>query len=276
MIKIAGVQMDVTIGDVDGNIQNIIERFRTTNSENAKLTVFPECALTGYCFNDLEEAKQFAESVPGPATDRLAAACKDLNAYMVVGMLELDGTDVYNAAVLIGPEGVIANYRKVHLPYLGVDMFTSFGDRAFAVHNAGDVNVGMLICYDASFPEATRCLAMDGADLICLPTTGRPARRQPRTTQSTRALLKTRCTSPRSTESATSEDLASSVVAVSAIRTETRLSKPRHVGKKSSTLRSMLSWLGRKRSCECPASTQSIDLPIAARKCTALWQNRTI
>ena len=125
MIKIAGVQMDVTIGDVDGNIQNIIERFRTTNSENAKLTVFPECALTGYCFNDLEEAKQFAESVPGPATDRLAAACKDLNAYMVVGMLELDGTDVYNAAVLIGPEGVIANYRKVHLPYLGVDMFLS-------------------------------------------------------------------------------------------------------------------------------------------------------
>ncbi len=174
MIKIAGVQMDVTIGDVDGNIQNIIERFRTTNSENAKLTVFPECALTGYCFNDLEEAKQFAESVPGPATDRLAAACKDLNAYMVVGMLELDGTDVYNAAVLIGPEGVIANYRKVHLPYLGVDMFTSFGDRAFAVHNAGDVNVGMLICYVASFPEATRCLAMDGADLICLPTNWPP------------------------------------------------------------------------------------------------------
>ena len=174
MIKIAGVQMDVTLGKVDHNIENVIERFRTTTAAGAAYTVFPECALTGYCFNDLDEARQFAESIPGPATDRLAQACADLSAHMVVGMLEVDGTDVFNAAVLIGPNGVISNYRKVHLPYLGVDMFTSFGDRAFASHQAGDLNIGMLICYDASFPEASRCLAMDGADLIALPTNWPP------------------------------------------------------------------------------------------------------
>lgn len=174
LTKIAGVQMDVTLGEVDQNIQNVIERFKTTTAENTALTIFPECAITGYCFNDLEEARQFAESIPGPATERLAKACAELNAHMVVGMLEVDGDDVYNAAVLIGPNGVISNYRKVHLPYLGVDMFTSFGNRAFASHQAGDVKVGTLICYDASFPEATRCLAMDGAELIALPTNWPP------------------------------------------------------------------------------------------------------
>lgn len=174
MTKIAGVQMDVTIGETDRNIENVIERFRTTVSSGAALSVFPECALTGYCFDDLDEARQFAESIPGPSTDRLARACRELNAYMVVGMLELDGEDVFNAAVLIGPAGVISNYRKVHLPYLGVDMFTSFGNRAFASHQAGDIKVGMLICYDASFPEASRCLAMDGAELIALPTNWPP------------------------------------------------------------------------------------------------------
>lgn len=166
--------MDVTLGEVDQNIENVINRFRTTSDAGAALTIFPECALTGYCFNDLDEARQFAEAIPGPATERLTKACSDLNAHMVVGMLEADGDHVYNAAVLIGPTGVVSSYRKVHLPYLGVDMFTSFGNRAFTSHQAGDVKVGMLICYDASFPEATRCLAIDGAELIALPTNWPP------------------------------------------------------------------------------------------------------
>ena len=174
LTKIAGVQMDVTLGDVNQNIENVINRFKTTTNADAALTIFPECALTGYCFNDLDEAREFAEPIPGPSTERLAKACADLDAYMVVGMLEADGDDVFNAAVLIGPDGVLSNYRKVHLPYLGVDMFTSFGNRAFATRQAGDVKVGMLICYDASFPEASRCLAMDGAELIALPTNWPP------------------------------------------------------------------------------------------------------
>ena len=76
--------------------------------------------------------------------------------------------------VLVGPKGVIGSYRKVHLPYLGIDMFTSFGDRPFDVHAAGDVKIGMQICYDASFPEASRCQALLGADLIVLPTNWPP------------------------------------------------------------------------------------------------------
>ena len=173
-MKIAGVQMDVVIENVDRNLGRMVDRLRETTAAGARLTVFPECALCGYCFGSLEEARPFAQTIPGPATETMREACAESGCYSLFGMLELDGPAIYNAAVLVGPTGVIGSYRKVHLPYLGIDMFTSFGDRPFAVHNAGELKVGMNICYDAAFPEASRVLAILGADLIALPTNWPP------------------------------------------------------------------------------------------------------
>jgi predicted amidohydrolase len=173
-MKIAGVQMDVTIAEVDRNLGAMIGHLRETTARGARLTVFPECALCGYCFNSLDEARPFAQTIPGPATERLREACAELGSYTVFGLLEIEGTKLFNAAVLVGPTGVIGCYRKVHLPFLGIDMFTSFGDRPFAVHNAGELKIGVNICYDASFPEAARTLAILGADLIVLPTNWPP------------------------------------------------------------------------------------------------------
>ena len=51
MTKIAGIQMDVTIGEVSANIDNVIERFKTTTQSGAALSIFPECVLTGYCLS---------------------------------------------------------------------------------------------------------------------------------------------------------------------------------------------------------------------------------
>jgi predicted amidohydrolase len=173
-MKIAGVQMDVALADVDANLTCILERLRETRAHGATLTIFPECAATGYCFESLQEARPLAQTVPGPATERIAAACRELGGYAIFGMLEADGERVFNSAVLVGGEGVVGSYRKVHLPFLGVDMFTSYGDRPFAVHEIGGVRVGMNICYDAAFPEAARSLAILGADLIALPTNWPP------------------------------------------------------------------------------------------------------
>ncbi|HMC11943.1 MAG TPA: carbon-nitrogen hydrolase family protein [Pirellulaceae bacterium] len=173
-MRIAGVQMDVAIENVNRNLGVMIDRLRETTGAGARLTVFPECALCGYCFGSLEEARPFAQTIPGPATEAMREACAELGCYSIFGMLELDGPKIFNAAVLVGPTGVIGSYRKVHLPYLGIDMFTSYGDRPFAVHNAGELKVGMTICYDAAFPEASRALAILGADLIALPTNWPP------------------------------------------------------------------------------------------------------
>ena len=69
---------------------------------------------------------------------------------------------------------MISSYRKAHLPFLGVDRFTTPGDGAFQVATAGEIRVGMNICYDATFPEAARVLMLEGADLIVLPTNWPP------------------------------------------------------------------------------------------------------
>ena len=173
-MKVAGVQMDVAIGDWNRNLATMIDFLRQTSANGAKLTVFPECALSGYCFGSLTEAIPFAQPIPGPATEAMRQACAEVGGYTVFGMLELAGDKVFNAAVLVGPTGVIGSYRKVHLPFLGIDMFTSFGDRPFAVHQAGELKIGMNICYDAAFPEAARSLALLGAELIVLPTNWPP------------------------------------------------------------------------------------------------------
>jgi predicted amidohydrolase len=86
-------------------------------------------------------------------------------------MLERGDRDrLFNTAALLGPVGVVATYRKIHLPFLGVDRFTTPGDRPFAVHDLGGLRLGINICYDGSFPESARVLMLLGADLVVLPT----------------------------------------------------------------------------------------------------------
>jgi predicted amidohydrolase len=168
--KIAGVQMDCKLGEVAHNLGVVREQLRPAVDRGARLVVYPECALTGYAFTSKEEALPFAQPIPGPATDALADDCRALGAYAVVGLLERSGEDLFNACVLVGPDGVVGSYRKIHLPVLGVDRFATPGDRPFAVQEIDGLRVGMNICFDGSFPESSRILTLLGADLIVLPT----------------------------------------------------------------------------------------------------------
>jgi predicted amidohydrolase len=168
--KIAAVQMDCKLGAVATNRERIATYLRAAASAQARLAIFPECALTGYAFDNKDEALSVAETIPGPSTEFLAAVCKECHIWAVVGGLERAGVQMFNVAALIGPEGLHAVYRKIHLPFLGVDRFTIPGDQPFAVHDIGGLRVGMNICYDGSFPESSRILMLLGVDLIALPT----------------------------------------------------------------------------------------------------------
>jgi predicted amidohydrolase len=126
--------------------------------------------LTGYCFTSLDEAKPYAEPAEGRSGEAIADACRRMGVYTVVGYIEKSDEAYYNAAMLIGPEGLVGNYRKVHLPYLGVDRFLTPGDRDFEIFDLPFGKIGINICYDASFPEAARSLKLLGAQLIILPT----------------------------------------------------------------------------------------------------------
>ncbi len=169
-MKVAAVQVDVKIGDIDHNLSQIVQLIAESRSQGAELIIFPECALTGYCFSDLNEARQFAQSIPGPATDLIVKALKEFGGYAIFGMLEPSADGVFNVAVLAGADGIIGVYRKIHLPGLGVDQFATYGDRPFEVYDVGDIRVGIAICYDSAFPESARTMMLQGADLIALPT----------------------------------------------------------------------------------------------------------
>lgn len=185
---VAGIQMPVDFAVKASNLDRVEAHLRTAAGNGARLVVFPECVLTGYCFESLEEARAVAEPIPGPSIERMAAVCDELDVYVVFGLLEQDSERMFNACALVGPSGLIASYRKIHLPYLGIDRFATPGDRPFAVHDVGEVRVGMNICYDCSFPESARIMALAGADLIVLPTNWPPgAQSVPRFTVQTRA-----------------------------------------------------------------------------------------
>ncbi len=173
-MKIAGVQMDVALADKERNLQTIEDRLREAVRHGAQLVVFPECAVTGYCFESLAEAQAVAEPMDGPSVRRLEAMCREYDVFAVVGTVEADGPRVFNVCVLTGPQGLLGVYRKIHLPHLGLDNFSTPGDRPFRVWQAGPIRLGMNICYDVSFPESSRIMALAGADLIALPTNWPP------------------------------------------------------------------------------------------------------
>jgi predicted amidohydrolase len=168
-VRVAVAQIEPALGDNERNLGVCLSRLEEAAAAGAELLVLPECSIPGYVFESAEEARPYAEPVPGPVTEAFAAACARLGVYVVCGLLEVDGDDICNTAVLVGPDGLIGSYRKTHLPYLGVDRFTRPGDE-LALFDTPLGRIAIEICYDLRFPELTRSLALAGADIVVLPT----------------------------------------------------------------------------------------------------------
>ncbi len=181
--KASGVsvaQVRPETGRVEANTAMILEKAAQAAAEGSELIVFPELTLTGLP-DSPEQAGVLAETVPGPSLDRLCAAAAELGIHMVVGLVEREGGRYYNAAVLLGPDGLLGKYRKIHL--CGHDAaWAEPGNLGFPHFNIGLGRVGLLIGHDALFPEPARILAVNGVDLICCPsavTAPKPYQYQP-------------------------------------------------------------------------------------------------
>lgn len=169
LLNVAAVQMAPVLGALDANRAQVLAQLDVAAGAGAQLVVFPECATCGYNFASLEAAQAAAEPIPGVTSQAVAAACRRLGVHVAVGLLEQVGDGVANSAILVGPNGLLATYRKTHLPCLGVDRFVTPGNQ-LAVHETPIGRLGMLVCYDLRFPEAARLLALQGADVIVHPT----------------------------------------------------------------------------------------------------------
>jgi len=168
-MKIASAQMDVVFGDSIANAERAIQKLDELKALGVEVVVFPEAFLTGYCVSSLEEARAIAIARDSEAVLKLKETADRLDIIAVIGFAELSGDTVYNTAVLLEPGREPRFYQKTHLPYLGLDMFVCPGQE-LPVFNTRVGNIGILICYDLRPPEATRVLALNGADILILPT----------------------------------------------------------------------------------------------------------
>lgn len=168
-MRVGVAQIEPKLGEPERNLETCLARVEEAAAGGCALLVLPECSISGYVLESAEEAARYAEEIPGRSTEALAEACRRLGVHCVLGLLEREGDQLRNSAVLIGPEGLVGRYRKTHLPFLGVDRFTVPGDQA-EVFETAIGRIAIEICYDLRFPELTRALALEGAELIAQPT----------------------------------------------------------------------------------------------------------
>jgi len=174
IVSVATVNFNAEWGNKAGNLERIKGYIQAAADRGAKIILFPETALTGYDVkgDSIEMQIGIAETIPGPAADGLAVMTKALGLYVVIGMIEKDATDpslIYNSALVLGPEGVIGSYRKIH-PAGKESMWAKKGSEPLMFDTPwGPVGVG--ICYDSyCFPELTRHYSALGSRLYLNPT----------------------------------------------------------------------------------------------------------
>ncbi len=165
-MRVGLVQTDPRFGE---RRRNVDDALALMEPQRADLWVLPEFFATGYQFLDSAEAARLAEPIPeGPTTHDLAAFCRSNDCCIVAGLPEAAPDGTYNSALLVGPDGFIATYRKIHLFALEKTLFRP-GDRPFSVCVARGARVGIMICFDHLFPESARSLALLGAELLAHP-----------------------------------------------------------------------------------------------------------
>jgi predicted amidohydrolase len=168
MTRVAALQMEAAAGDLPANLAMLEDALAQAAAGGAALLVAPELATTGYGAG--EAIRALAEPLDGPTANRLAAAVEATGAALATGFALRDEGGVRNAALLLRPGDGRTAYRKRQL----------YGDYERALFAPGDADaplveidgmrMGLLICFDAEFPEHVRALARKGAQAVLVPT----------------------------------------------------------------------------------------------------------
>jgi predicted amidohydrolase len=178
-VTLAAVSMNVA-HNKEANLEKYIRYIEEAASRGVRLIVFPEVSLQGYLkkrgapsepevIELTRYYRQTAETVPGPSTELLGKYAVRHNMYIQIGMAEATraGQVFYNSAVLIGPQGVVGVFRKLH--DRGEWPVFCSGDE-FPVMETNIGKLGAFVCYDMCFPETVRTYAVRGAVIASMST----------------------------------------------------------------------------------------------------------
>jgi len=183
-VKLQLVQMHPELGDAAANLEKILDHVSRGVAAGADLIAFGECAREGYEISGKVDYAALAETVPGPATAEVAQRLRGSRSLVLFGMAERAGDDVYNAAPLVGADGVVGVARKLYLVHLlargkvyAEDLFFRPGQR-IAYFDTAFGRLGVQICLDNLHPEISHAQAIAGCWLRLRPAAGpnRPGR----------------------------------------------------------------------------------------------------
>jgi 5-aminopentanamidase len=163
-------QLSPVVGDLDGNLTRATEAIERAVSAGAQVVVLPELATSGYVFASLGEARSCAIDPGHPIFATWSELVSSTRSVLVVGFCE-GGEDghLFNSAAIVEGDGVRAVCRKTHLWGREIEYFDP-GETIAPVVLTSVGSIGVCICYDLEFPEVPRTLAIEGAQLIAVPT----------------------------------------------------------------------------------------------------------
>lgn len=183
-VRMAAVAVDTKPGEKATNLQKIDDWAGQAAAAGAQLVLFQELSLSGFIPNHpvgdhsqwlreaLLVAGRVAEPVPGPATEALAAIAARHNLLVSAGLLEEAGPVLHNTQVLVGSAGLIAKWRKMHVPMFEMPFYN--GGDAPVVADTSLGRIGVNICFDSLLPESTRLLAVQNVEIVLFPFAADP------------------------------------------------------------------------------------------------------
>lgn len=175
MTTVAAIQM-ACCDDPARNLADAEALVRQAAGQGAQLVLLPELFERPYfCQQRRYDFYAYAATLAqNPAVQRFRAVCRELELVMPISFYEQDGTRLFNSVAMIDADGTVCGvYRKTHIPddhYYQEKFYFTPGNTGFKVFDTRCGRVGVGICWDQWFPEAARCMALAGADILLYPT----------------------------------------------------------------------------------------------------------
>lgn len=177
VLKVAMIQQHVT-QDIESNIQRGIQALERAAKDGAQCLVYPELSFLPFYPQKpaLGKVIQFAETIPGPTTDRFCELAKKWQTVLILNLFEKEGNYTYDSSPVIDADGLILGViRMVHIldaPGFHEQGYYTPGNNPQLVFDTAVGKIGVAICYDRHYPEYMRALGLQGAELVVVPQAG--------------------------------------------------------------------------------------------------------